>query len=123
MSDLQIDTMIPVRLVSINDLARLASSTSALGHVTYVVHFTANSRHYYGIFIVFRDYYKLYGLPMFYYIETEKELPGHYILFRSDENGETIEIAKGTKPGYITLPIVNVHLDSPLIKKMIPQLS
>lgn len=114
----EIEPMIPVKLNSLNDLARLASSTTALGHVTYIVHFPSNNKHYYGVFIVFRDYYKLYGLPMFYYIETERELAGNYILFRSDDAGETIEVAKGTKPGWIALPIINVSPDAPLLKQL-----
>ncbi|MGB9708700.1 cren protein [Infirmifilum uzonense] len=122
MPDKDIETMIPVKLSTLNDLARLAGSTSALGHVTYIVHFTAASKHYYGIFIVFRDYYKLYGLPMFYYIEFDKELPGNYVLFKSDEAGETVEVSKGTRPGFMALPIINIQPDTPLLQKIIPLL-
>ncbi|MEZ0345090.1 MAG: cren protein [Infirmifilum sp.] len=122
MSDTQIDAIIPVKLTSLNDIARLASSTSALGHVTYILHFARGGKHYYGILVVFRDYYKFYGLPMFYYIVSDKELPGNYILFKAEETGEIVEVAKGTKPGFITLPIVNIEPDSQLLRKIITQL-
>ncbi len=123
MAEQQLEPMMPIKLTSLNDLARLASSTSALGHVTYIVHFIRNGKHYYGVFVVFRDYYKLYGLPMFYYIEMDKELPGNYILFRSDDAGELVEVSRGTKPGYIALPIINLSPDNPQFLKVIQLLS
>jgi len=122
MSEYTTEQMLPVRLTAISDLARLASSTSALGHVTYIVHFERGGKHYYGVFVVFRDYYKLYGLPMFYYVELDKELPGNYLLFRSDEAGEVVEISRGTKPGWIALPIVNLAPENPQFHKLLPML-
>jgi hypothetical protein len=91
--------MIALRLRGLSDLARLVSGTMTMGHPTYIVHFTERGKHVYGVFIVFRDYYKQYGIPMFYYAVTDKELPGDYILFRSDEGGEYVEPYKGVKPG------------------------
>ncbi|ABL77940.1 hypothetical protein [Thermofilum pendens] len=114
--EVRVEPILAVKLASINDLARLASSASTMGHVTYVVHFAETpERHIYGIFIVFRDYYKLYGLPMFYYIESKEELRGNYILFRSDDSGEQVEVSKGAKPGYIAIPIVNLAGRIPIV--------
>ncbi|RLE59745.1 MAG: cren protein [Thermoprotei archaeon] len=104
----EIKPMVKIKLESLNDLARFASSTTSMGHITYVVHYIENNKHYYGVFIVYRDYYRLYGIPMFYYIEREKPLEGTYILFKTDEAGEHIEISKGTKPGWVAIPIVNI---------------
>ncbi|MCC6005506.1 MAG: cren protein [Thermofilum sp.] len=105
---IKVEPALAVKVESLNDLARLASSATTLGHMTYIVHFEEDSKHYYGIFIVFRDYYRLYGLPMFYYYVTEKPLSGNYILFRMDDSGEELKVSKGTKPGYIVIPVVNV---------------
>jgi hypothetical protein len=106
-NETKIERAIKVKVETLGDLARLASSATTLGHMVYIIHYEENSKHYYGVFIVFRDYYKMYGLPMFYYYETEKPLNGNYILFKMDDSGEQLEVAKGTKPGYITIPIVN----------------
>lgn len=100
--------VIPLRLKDLSDLVRLVSSTASMGHPSYMVHFSDQGKHVYGVFIVFRDYYRLYGVPMFYYIVLEKELPGNYLLYRSDESGEYVEPSKGIKPGYIAVPIVNL---------------
>lgn len=104
----EIKPMVRIKLETLNDLARFASSTASMGHITYVVHYVENDKHHYGVFIVYRDYYRLYGVPMFYYIESEKPLDGSYILFKADETGEHVEISKGTKPGWVTIPIVNI---------------
>lgn len=105
----QIGRVIPLKLKTLNDLARLVGSTVTMGHPSYLVHFPEQGKHVYGVFIVFRDYYRLYGVPMFYYIVSEKELPGNYLLYRSDESGEYVEPSKGIKPGYVAVPIVNLR--------------
>ncbi|MEM2597582.1 MAG: hypothetical protein QXT50_02840, partial [Thermofilum sp.] len=74
--------------------------------------------HVYGVFIVFRDYYRLYGVPMFYYVISEKELPGNYLLYRSDESGEYVEVSKGIKPGYVAVPIVNLREKPQLLDRL-----
>ncbi len=104
----QVKPMVKVKLQSINDLARFASSTTSMGHITYIVHFEENDKHVYGVFIVYRDYYRLYGVPMFYYIELEKPLSGKYILFKTDDAGEHLDIDDRTKPGWIAIPIINL---------------
>lgn len=100
--------MLALRLHSLGDLARLVGSTMSMGHPSYLVHFREGEKHVYGVFTVFRDYYRFYGIPMFYYVVSEKELPGNYLLYRSDEGGEYIEASRGIKPGYVAIPIVNL---------------
>lgn len=105
----EVDRALSIGLRSLSDLARFASSTATMGHVTYIVHFEHKDRHYYGVFIVFRDYYKYYGVPMFYYISSEEELRGNYILLKVDADGEKVEVGKGTRHGWINIPIVNLE--------------
>jgi len=105
----ELETCIAIRLKTLNDLARFAYSMTTLGHGTYIVHFEIDGKHYYGVYAVFRDYYKYYGLPMFYYIVLEEELEGSYLLVHADEKGEKVEVSKGTRPGWIGIPIVNLE--------------
>jgi len=106
---------IPIRLKRIEDLARLASSMISLGHSTYVISFKHNNRYFYGIFMVFRDYYKYYGVPMFYYIVLENPLKGKYILIKVDSDSEIVEIGNGARHGWISIPIVELVKKPPLI--------
>ncbi len=100
---------ISFKLKSLGDLARFASAMATLGHGTYIIHFEKSGRHYYGIYAIFRDYYKLYGLPLFYYIERNEEIKGKYILVHTDERGERVEASNGTKPGWISIPIIDLE--------------
>lgn len=108
MDDTSIKPVVKIKLRDLADLARFASTTASVGHTTYVIHYVEESQHIYGLFIVYRDYYRLYGVPMFYYITTEKPLEGNYILFRADDAGEHVEVREGSKPGWIAIPIVNL---------------
>ncbi len=104
-----LDKCVNVKLRSLEDLARFASSLTTLGHGVYIIHFKRNNSNYYGIFTVFRDYYKYYGVPLFYYVETNDELDGNYLLVKVDEGGERVEVSKGTRPGWISIPIVSLE--------------
>jgi len=93
---------------SLNDLARFAASMAALGQPVYVIHFKDGDRHVYGVFAVYHDYYDLYGVPLFYYYSSNEELDGRYILVKAEEPRETVQVSHGTRPGWITIPIVNL---------------
>lgn len=108
MSTEKIPKCIGVRLRTLNDLARFASAMATLGHGTYIIHFEKNGKHIYGIYAVFRDYYKFYGLPLFYYIELEEALNGQYLIVHADERGENIEVSRGTRPGRVSIPIIDL---------------
>lgn len=103
-----IETVIPVKLRDIKDLARLASSMVSLGHSTYLIYFKYKERHIYGIFMVFRDYYKYYGIPMFYYVPLDEPLKGTYILIKIDNGAEKVEVDYGARHGWISLPIIEL---------------
>ncbi len=104
-----------IKLRSLNDLARLASSIAMLGHSTHILHFRTEKSHVYGLLVVLRDFYKYYGLPVFYYIELVEKLKGNYVLVKVDENGERVEVSEGTRHGWIGVPIVSLAEPPPFI--------
>ncbi len=98
-----------VKLASIADLARLASSMVSMGGGVYIVHFAHGGKHYYGLLATYRDYYKYYGVPLLYYVEVDEPLRGKYLMVKVDESGERVEISDGIRAGWICLPIVNLE--------------
>jgi len=109
----KISKVIGMRVVSIRDIARFAVSLASLGQAPYVIKFRKNNRIIYGLLAVFRDYYKFYGLPLLYYYvarEQEDVKDKHYILVKSDETGEKVEFAEGTRPGWIAIPIMELKI-------------
>jgi len=102
---------VAIRLASIRDLIRIASTAAASMQPTYILRYkNKEGKTVIGFLAVFRDYYNLYGLPLFYYVvDRDNELrDANYVLVMLDETGEKIEPSKTTKPGYIAVPIVNV---------------
>jgi hypothetical protein len=107
----ELDKVVGIRLKTFNDLVRLSASSIAMGQSTFILRIRNGSRNVYGVLAVFRDYYRMYGLPLLYYfIDSEGKIPeeANYVLLRSDEGGERIEFGKGSKAGYVTIPIINV---------------
>jgi hypothetical protein len=101
--------VIKLRVKSLNDLARMAASVIALGQPTYIVRFRDSDKIIYGLLAVFRDYFNLHGIPLlYYYVDDSKSLEGNYILIKNDEAGERVEVSKGIKPGYISIPIIDL---------------
>ncbi|MCX8184297.1 MAG: hypothetical protein RMI56_05395 [Sulfolobales archaeon] len=83
-----------------------------MGQPTYILRFTFSGVCVYGIMAVFKDFYKLYGIPLIYYWLDEgcrMPIDRNYAVIRSDEAGEHIELSKGFKAGVINVPIVNVQ--------------
>jgi len=107
----EISKVIGIRVVSIRDIARFAVSLASLGQAPYIIKFRKKNKTVYGLLAVFRDFYKFYGLPLLYYYvaeESEEERGKHYILVKNDETGEKIEFSKGTRPGWIAVPIMEL---------------
>lgn len=103
------DKLVPVRVSSIKDLARIAATIISLGQPAYLVRFRSRSGStVYGIIAVLRDYYKLYGLPMLYYYVSGERLEGNYLLVKVDDQGEQVEIARGTRHGWVAVPIIDL---------------
>ncbi len=101
--------VIKLRVKSLNDLARMAASVVAVGQPTYVIRVKEGEKTVYGLLAVFRDYFNLHGVPLlYYYVDEHGSLDGNYILIKSDEAGEKVEVSKGFKPSYISIPIVDL---------------
>lgn len=104
----EIPPPIPIRVNSLNDLARFMASAASFGQPVYALCFEHNNLNYIGVIAIYRDYYKWYGIPVFYYHESEIPINGSYILVRSEEIGEMVRISSGIQPGWITIPIVKL---------------
>jgi len=101
--------VIKLRVKSLNDLARMAASVIALGQPTYVIRIRDGEKVVYGLLAVFRDYFNLHGVPLLYYYVDEHGLAeGNYILIKSDETGERVEVSRGIKPSYLSIPIIDL---------------
>ena len=98
-----------LRVRRLEDLGRLAAMMSSMGQPVYIIHFEHEGRHIYGIFMIYKDYYNLYGIPIFYYYETERPLDGNYLLVKVDENGETVTASGGVRPGWMHAPIISLE--------------
>ena len=118
---MEIEKAIPIKMNSLNDLVRLASSISTPQMTTYVLKFTVKDKLYLGILGVFRDYYKYYGLPVFYYYvvegeEKEKIMNANYIVISTDR--EHVEFSKNPKPG-LSIPLIGLA-EKPLFLPDLP---
>jgi len=104
--------LVKIRVKDFSDLARLAASGIMMGQPTYIVRFTLESGScVYGVMAVFKDFYRYYGIPlMYYWVDEECRLPldRNYVIVRSDELGEHVELNKGFKPGTINIPVINL---------------
>ncbi len=107
-----IEKVVGIKVSSLNDIARFAMSLASLGQAPYVIRFRKENKVVYGLLAVFRDYYKYYGLPLLYYCvvnDVLKHSGKNYILIRSDEAGEKVELSEGTRPGWVAIPILNIE--------------
>ncbi len=105
------EKLVPVKVSSIRDIARMAATIIALGQSTYIVRFRKSGRLYYGLVALLRDYYDLYGLPLLYYCSREGgegEEKKHYLLVKLDEQGEHVELSESTRPGWVAVPIIDL---------------
>jgi hypothetical protein len=115
---LELEKVIPIKLSSLNDLVRLAATISSPPQVTmYIIKFLHREKLILGILGVFRDYYKLYGLPIFYYYiankdETNKIINSNYIIISTDH--EILDFSKKPKPG-LSLPMITLAEKPPFI--------
>jgi len=104
-----------LRLKNMSDLARFAASVASLGRPIHVLSFKLEGRFVYGVLAVFHDYYKYYGVPVFYYVDSDKELEGNYILVKVEEREEKVSISKGIKPGWVSIPIIRLESPPPFL--------
>lgn len=97
-----------LRLNSINDLVRLSVVLSSPQMPMYMLKFKYNGKLYLGLLGVFRDYYKFYGIPIFYYYSLEPDPKideANYIIVSSDS--EKFEFSKTLRPG-LSIPLISL---------------
>lgn len=109
MSDV-LEKVVPIKTASLNDLVRLATSTM-IPHqfIAYLIKFKHKNKIIMGLLGVFRDYYKYYGIPIFYYYSFDRSdkaaEEANYIIVYSGE--EKFELSKYPKPG-ASIPIITL---------------
>ncbi|MCE4608100.1 MAG: hypothetical protein F7B61_03980 [Caldisphaeraceae archaeon] len=111
MSEIKEDAYL-IRTLTLNDIARLASTMASHMIVMPVYRFSLNGKTIYFVQTTYKDYYKYYGIPIIYYCETEDAIANEkarYILIKTDEMGEKLEVSDRIKPGYIVIPIINLQ--------------
>ncbi len=115
-----IQEVMPIRVSSLNDLVRLAMTYTSSGQAIFLIKFWVNDKLVVGMLGLFRDYYKLYGLPVLYYHvckgdEIEKVKDANYIIVSSGD--ERIEYSKSPKPG-ISIPLITLAEKPPIIPEL-----
>ncbi len=107
---LESNRAVAVRVKSLSDLAKIATLGAARMFILPIYKFREGGKTVFMVQTVFKDYYKLYGLPIIYYYVGDEEASGDhkYLLVKVDESGEYLELSRGTKPGWIAIPIVEL---------------
>lgn len=112
--------VLPIRVVSLRDLVRLAVTYTSSGQSIFLLKFRESNKLVIGMLGLFRDYYKLYGLPVLYYHvcnsdEEEKVRDANYIIVST--NDERIDYSRTPRPG-ISLPLINLAEKPPIIPEL-----
>lgn len=108
----RMDKVIGVRLASAKDLVRLAASSAASGQSIFILRMRHGDSLIYGVLAVFRDFFKLYGVPLLYYfVDDSGEIPpqANYASLKVEGDVETIKFGVGAEAGYISIPIINLE--------------
>lgn len=108
-----LDTVVMVKVSTLNDLVRLASSSAHMMVVMPIYRFSYKGKVVYMVQTIYKDFYKLYGVPIVYYYVAEHDnldaSKARYILIKVDEMGEKIEVSDRTRPGWIGVPLINLE--------------
>lgn len=107
---MDIEKVVVVKMNSLEDLVRLATALSAPQMTTYLIRFLDKDKMVIGLLGVFRDYYKYYGIPVFYYYVLEGDVvesvkDANYIIISIDE--DKIEFSRKPKPG-LSIPLITL---------------
>ncbi len=101
-----------VRVASLADLVRLASSLAGRMVIMPVYRVVGEKGSLYFLQMMYKDYYRCYGLPVVYYYywegDTRPAEEVRYIMIRSEETGERLEVTDRTRPGWIVVPVINL---------------
>lgn len=111
--------VLSLRVKNLGDMARVAATSITMGQPSYFIRFETRGRVLLGMLAVFRDFYTLYGVPLFYYIECggdEGCRSSPYVAFKVDEMGESVEYSNSNKPGMVMIPVVDLEEAPPFIE-------
>ena len=111
----RIEKAVAVRVSSLADLVRLSATLASRMIVMPVYRLRLERGAVYFVQMMYKDYYKYYGVPVIYYYidesDTRESGEANYILAKTDETGEHIELSSRTRPGWLVIPVIN--LESP----------
>lgn len=107
---MEVEKALAIKMSSLEDLVRLATSISVSQMTTYILKFQYNDKLYLGLLGVFRDYYKYYGIPIFYYVvlegsDRDRAVDAKYIIVSTDK--DIVEFSKTPKPG-LSIPLITL---------------
>lgn len=114
----EIEKVVPIKMNSLQDLVRLAATISSPQSMMYILKFkNSNGNVVLGVLGIFRDYYKYYGVPIFYYYvvggdDAEKVMNSNYIVISISD--EKIEFTKHPKPGS-SIPMITLAEKPPFL--------
>ena len=114
----EIRPAVTVKVSSLGDLARLASSNAARMFVMPVYSFRHEGKRVFMVQTVFKDYYKLYGIPIIYYYVSDDDKTAKFILWRVDEQGERVNLSDKSMPGWVVIPIINLERKPAFIREL-----
>lgn len=96
-----------IKLKRVEDLCRLAASILTMGQPIYLVRMREGEEAVLGVLAVYRDYFKFYGVPIFYYTSCAGPcLERKYVSFKIDDLGERVEFTDRSVPGTVMIPII-----------------
>ena len=112
-------TAVTIKVSTLSDLVRLAAASAHMMVVMPIHRFPYKGKMVYAIQTIYKDFYKLYGVPVVYYYASDNDdldaSKAKYILIKVDETGEKIEISDRTRPGWIGVPLINLESKPPFI--------
>ncbi len=109
----RIEPALVVRVSSLGDLVRLAGTLASRMIVMPVYRVRVEGGSVWFLQMMYKDYYKYYGVPVVYvyFWEGDDRPPSKakYILAKSDETGERIEVSDRTRGGWLVVPVINLE--------------
>ena len=118
MSEKDLREPVVLKVKDIEDLARFVASVAASGQPIYVLRFPHSGKHIYGMLAVYHDYYDFYGMPLFYYYESDREIAGKYLVVKSEDAKESVSFSDGIKPGWIGVPVIALESAPPFLRRL-----
>ncbi|UXD21108.1 hypothetical protein IPA_00215 [Ignicoccus pacificus DSM 13166] len=96
-----------IKVKDVESLARLVATYLVLGKGAYILRFEAKGKHFCGVLSVLKDYYKYYGIPLFYYTTCEDK--GKYLILKKGEKGEELSYSDHVISNAVCVPIIDLQ--------------